>query len=134
MTMNTAGTVTMMTVPVLFVLLPPPRTPLQRFEFERAYMGTAARVVLYARDAEQARLLADGAFARIGELDARLSDYRDDTELIRLCDSAGGPAVRVSADLLRVLDAANRFAEATDGAFDVTVGPVSRVWRRARAV
>jgi len=133
MGMNTAGTVTMMTVPVLFVLLTPPRTPLQRFEFERPYMGTTARVVLFARDAERARSLALGAFARIAEIDARLSDYRDDTELMQLCDKAGGPAVRVSGDLLRVLDAAQRLAVRTDGAFDVTIGPVSRVWRRARA-
>jgi thiamine biosynthesis lipoprotein len=107
---------------------------LARFEFERALMGTAARVVLYAPDAETARRLADGAFARMAELDARLSDYRDDSELMELCDRAGGPAVRVSGDLLRVLVAAQRLAARTDGAFDVTVGPVTRLWRRARAV
>ena len=104
-----------------------------RFEFERALMGTAARIVLFARDAETAGTLAEGAFARIAELDAKLSDYRDDSELMLLCDKAGGPAVRVSRDLLRVLDAAQRFAARTDGAFDVTIGPASRLWRRARA-
>jgi thiamine biosynthesis lipoprotein len=96
-------------------------------------MGTTARVVLYGRDESTARALADGAFARIGELDARLSDYREDTELMRLGANAGGPAVPVSDDLLRVLDAAQRVASRTGGAFDVTVGPVSRLWRRARA-
>jgi FAD:protein FMN transferase len=96
-------------------------------------MGTTARVVVYAGDAARARSLADGAFARMAELDARLTDYREDSELMRLCAKAGGPAVRVSDDLLRVLEAALRFARQTDGAFDVTVGPVSRLWRRARA-
>jgi thiamine biosynthesis lipoprotein len=96
-------------------------------------MGTAARVVLYAPDASAARAAADGAFARIAELDGRLSDYREDTELMRLCARAGGPDVQVSEDLARVLDAAQVIARRTDGAFDVTIGPVSRLWRRARA-
>src|SRR5688572_25722225 len=123
-------------VPIAVVLLVHATTssgvPL-RFEFEQRHMGTLARVVVYTRDPETARGLADGAFARIAELDARLSDYRDDSEVMRLCAKAGGPPVGVSGDLLRVLDASLRFARQTDGAFDVTVGPVSRVWRRARA-
>jgi thiamine biosynthesis lipoprotein len=65
-------------------------------------------------------------------LDA-VSDYREDSELMQLCAKAGGPAVGVSDDLLRVLDAALRLSRRTDGAFDVSVGPVSRIWRRARA-
>jgi thiamine biosynthesis lipoprotein len=106
---------------------------LRRFEFTAPYMGTKARIVLYARDADSARRLSDAAFTRIAELDARLSDYRDDSELMQLCAKAGGPATGVSDDLLRVLDAALGFSRQTDGAFDVTVGPVSRLWRRARA-
>jgi thiamine biosynthesis lipoprotein len=40
--------------------------------------------------------------------------------------------VAVSDDLWRVLRRARRVAELSDGAFDVTVGPVVRLWRRAR--
>src|SRR5687768_16492772 len=47
-----------------------------RFEFQQAHMGTTARVVLYTDNAAKARDLADRAFARIAELDSRLSDYR----------------------------------------------------------
>jgi thiamine biosynthesis lipoprotein len=105
---------------------------LERFEFEQPHMGTTARVVLYAPDALQARTLAGRAFARIGELDARLSDYRADSELLALCRAAGGPPVTVSDDLYTVLAAAQRISQQTEGAFDVSVGPVSRLWRRAR--
>jgi thiamine biosynthesis lipoprotein len=96
-------------------------------------MGTAARIVLFAAGEARARAAADRAFARIAELDARLSDYREDSELMRLCAKAGGPGVAVSDDLARVLDAAQRMARRSGGAFDVTIGPVSRLWRRARA-
>jgi thiamine biosynthesis lipoprotein len=96
-------------------------------------MGTAARVVLYASDAKSAESLAARAFARIGDLDARLSDYRESSELMKLSRGAGGPAVEVSADLFTVLDAAQQLSHRTGGAFDVTIGPVTRLWRRARA-
>lgn len=121
----------MLMAPVLFVRAE--GGGLQRFEFAQPHMGTSARVVLYARDAAAARAAADRAFLRIGELDARLSDYREDTEVMRLCARAGGPAVEVSEDLARVLDEAQQVARQTRGAFDVTIGPVSRLWRRARA-
>ncbi len=104
-----------------------------RFEFTEPHMGTTARVVLYARDANTARDAATAAFSRIAELDARLSDYRDTSELMALCRRAGGPPVAVSHDLFTVLSAARRFAVSTAGAFDVTIGPVTHLWRRARA-
>lgn len=69
------------------------------------------------------------AFLRIGELDQKLSDYKDDSELNRVCRAGGG---EVSEDLATVIDAAQRLAADSDGAFDITLGPVIRLWRAAR--
>src|SRR5262249_31998707 len=55
-----------------------------------------------------------------------------DSELMRLCDRAGGPPVKVSDDLFTVLQRSRAVWERSGGAFDVTVGPVVRLWRRAR--
>ena len=96
-------------------------------------MGTTVRVVLYASDAPAAEALAAAAFSRIGALEDRLSDYRESSELMALCRAAGRAPIPVSEDLFTVLTAAHAFASRTHGAFDVTVGPVSRVWRHARA-
>ena len=63
---------------------------------------------------------------------AAFSDYDPESELMRLCDQAGGPPVKVSEDLFRILTLARHWSEASDGAFDVTIGPVGRLWRRAR--
>lgn len=104
----------------------------QRFEFEAPHMGTLARVVVYAPSRAAAEGGARAAFARIGELDARLSDYRSDSEVEALARAAGGPPRRVSPDLLAVLQQAQELARRSDGAFDVTAGPLSRVWRAAR--
>jgi thiamine biosynthesis lipoprotein len=61
-----------------------------------------------------------------------MSDYAPASELNGVCRQAGGAPVAVSEDLFRVLARAQELAAATSGAFDVTCGPVVRLWRRAR--
>ena len=107
--------------------------PLQRFEFSRARMGTEFRIVLYATDSLEASVAAASAFARIADLEQRLSDYRPDSELSRLGTTAGmDQAVRVSDDLWTVLVESQRWAHRSGGAFDITIGPLTRLWRWAR--
>lgn len=95
-------------------------------------MGIDARIIVYAIDQNQAEKACTSAFARIAELDECMSDYRIESELNRLCRKAGSGPVKVSPDLLKVLLRAQEVARLSNGAFDVTVGPVVRVWRAAR--
>jgi len=95
-------------------------------------MGTEFHIALFADDRKVAESAARAAFERIDELEGLLSDYDASSELRRLCALA--PSTRpipVSNDLWNVLAAANEVSAATDGAFDVTVGPYVRLWRRA---
>lgn len=106
---------------------------LGRFRFERAEMGVPFRITLYARDEAFARKAADAAFERVEGLNAVLSDYEPDSELNRLSASAGkGVAVKVSADVWRVLALSQEMARRSEGAFDITIGPLVELWRRAR--
>ena len=105
-----------------------------RYEFSSRQMGTEARIVLFAASDAAARGAADQAFARIAALDAVMSDYRDDSELMALCRQAGTGPVHISDDLFRVLDASQRLARESGGAFDVTAAPLIHLWRRARRV
>jgi thiamine biosynthesis lipoprotein len=106
---------------------------LQRFEFTEVHMAVDFRIVLYAEDDAAAKQAATAAFARIKQLDEELSDYKADSELSRLSDTAPSPQpVHVSDDLWRVLAASKRVSAQTGGAFDCTVGPVVKLWRRAR--
>jgi thiamine biosynthesis lipoprotein len=91
-------------------------------------MGTLFRIKLYAADAEQAKSAFRAAFDRVRDLDAILSDYKPDSELNRISRNP----IRISEDLFQVLDASQKLAEETAGAFDVTLGPVIRLWREAR--
>lgn len=95
-------------------------------------MGTTFRIVLHGAEEGTARAAADAAFARIAEIDARLSDYRGDSELNALCRGPVSQSKPVSHDLYSVLARARDVSQASDGAFDVTVGPLVRLWRRAK--
>lgn len=106
---------------------------LKRFAFEKAEMGLPFRVTLFAPDEATAKAAADAAFARVEELNGVLSDYDDESEISRLSRTSGsGKSVPVSEDLWRVLERGQELAEKTDGAFDVTIGPLVNLWRRAR--
>lgn len=112
------------------------RAPLVRHEFAHGAMGTEFRLVLYAADGQVARRAAEAAFARIADLDAALSDYRPESELSRLGRLSDGPCptawTALSSELACVLAEAEDVARASSGAFDVTVGPLVELWRRAR--
>ncbi|MBX3377332.1 MAG: alpha-L-fucosidase [Phycisphaeraceae bacterium] len=105
---------------------------LQRAEFTQLLMGVQAKVVVYAPSRESAESGARAVFDRIAALEEVMSDYRQESELSRLNQGAGGAAVRVSEDLWEALSAAKRIAAATDGAYDPTIGPLVRLWRESR--
>ncbi len=126
---------------VLFALgavlchLMPAEPAAQKFEFKSKHMGTTFRIVLYAADKDTAKNAASAAFARVGELDGVMSDYKKDSELMLLCKrfaTDAGEPVKVGPDLFVVLHKAEELSKRSDGAFDVTVGPVVQLWRLAR--
>lgn len=111
---------------------PSPTTPLKRMEESRRCMGTTLRLVIHAPTEARGRVALDRAFARAEVLNGILSDYQNSSELMRLCARAGGPPTVVSRELFTVLTSAQELSRLTDGAFDVTIGPISRLWRLAR--
>jgi len=106
--------------------------PPERFEFRELHMGTEARLVLYAPSPDVAERAAAAGFRRIAELDSLLSDYRPDSELSRLSAQAGAGPRPIGDDLFHLLARATETARLTDGAFDITMGPVVLLWREAR--
>ena len=102
---------------------------LERFEAVEPHMGSMVRIVVNAKDQAQARQAFQAAFARVGELDGTLSDFKPESELNRLCAAR---SMVVSRDLFRVLEASQRLAAESDGAFDITIGPLIRLWREVR--
>jgi FAD:protein FMN transferase len=108
------------------------QSTLHRYESVEPYMGTLVKITVYTSDEQAATKAFRSAFDRIGDLDHILSDYKADSELNRIATTAVGRAMKVSDDLFTVLAVSQELAAATDGAFDVTQGPVIRLWREAR--
>lgn len=128
-------TALMFTLALMFVSIcdaKPSSVQPQRYAFSQPHMGTIFRIVLYAPDKDQAEDVADQAFARVEQLDRIMSDYRETSELMSLCRRAGSGPVRVGRDLYEVIERAQKIAAESDGAFDITIGPVVKLWRRAR--
>jgi thiamine biosynthesis lipoprotein len=65
---------------------------------------------------------------RLNEINRQMSTYLDDSELSRFNRHADGDWFAVSPEFALVVSTAQQIAEGTDGAFDVTVGPLVNLW------
>lgn len=101
-----------------------------RFGFTRYLMGTEVKILLYAADSTEAAGAAGKAFDHITELNEQLSDYLIDSEVSKLSKTRGQP-IAVGENLWNVLTTGQKIARASEGSFDVTVGPLTLLWRKA---
>jgi len=92
-------------------------------------MRTRFEIVL-ADELDPADLRAAGeeAFDEIERVEAQLSAHRDESELARLNAEAAARPVRVDARFFSLLERAIELSSATDGTFDMTVGPLLKLW------
>lgn len=103
-----------------------------RYTFTHPQMGTTFRIVLYAEGEAQAARAARRAWARLDTLNQLLSDYVPQSALNQFDGQAGdGHWHQLPPDLWQVLQAAQTVYRRSGGAFDVSIGPLSRLWRRA---
>jgi thiamine biosynthesis lipoprotein len=122
---------TLLLIGILLVPLIGGATPAQRAYASREYryvMGTSVQVQASGGDEATRRTAIDEAFAAFDEVDRLMSNYRDDSELALINRSAARGVVSVSDPMFGVLDAARRVSSASQGAFDITVGPLVRLW------
>ena len=103
-----------------------------RYESSAQKLGTTFRVTCFPSDTLQGALLMEQVWKKVDSLDQVLSDYREDSEVTRLSLSAGKHQwIKVSDSLWDVLMIAQKIARQSEGVFDVTIGPLSKLWRRA---
>ncbi len=100
----------------------------------RPIMGTFARIVAVAADSNTAKRCIETAFAEIEKVDELMSDYKSDSEISEVNRDGFKRAVKVSKSTYEVLQRSVEFSKLTQGAFDVTIGPLVDLWRLAAAV
>jgi FAD:protein FMN transferase len=110
-----------------------PPSSLERFTFQEKQMGVDFTITVYAPTKAIANRATSAAFQRIKKLNGVLSDYDLNSEL-SLLGKISGPRkpVKISPDMLFVLSRSLALSKKTNGAFDITLGHLTRHWRRAR--
>jgi FAD:protein FMN transferase len=97
----------------------------------REVMGTLARIVVVAKHEWQGKRCIEAGFEQLKRIDAMMSDYKDDSELSRVNREAFANPVKVSPELFEILQKSVEFSRLSNGAFDITVGPLVDLWHKA---
>lgn len=105
--------------------------PFEADSGSRPVMGTFARVIVIAEDRKAAEACVKSAFVQIEKIDELMSYHNPDSGISRLNRSAFDDPVKVMPMTYQVIKKAVEFSRLTDGAFDVTVGPLVDLWREA---
>jgi len=97
----------------------------------REVMGTFARIVAVGTGEKKCKEAITAAMQKIRRVDELMSDYKENSEISQVNRLAHHQPVKVSKDTFEVLRKSIEFSRLTDGAFDVTVGPIVDLWRSA---
>jgi thiamine biosynthesis lipoprotein len=99
-----------------------------RLEASAEAMGSPFTLVLYGEDQAKLEALAEEAFGEVRRLDRALSNYLPSSEWSAMNRNAAARPVKLSDELFRLLSACLEYSRRSEGAFDISVGPLMKVW------
>ncbi len=102
-----------------------PRT-LQKTE---TIMGTDVTITVVAGTIEESEAAIEAGMAELRRLDAMMSLYKDGSEITKVNLAAGKKPVKVSPEMMEVMERAAEISELSGGVFDITVGPLVVLWQ-----
>jgi len=98
---------------------------------QRVVMGTFFRIIAVAENKAIARKSIEAGFEKIKMVDDLMSTYKPESEVSAVNDNAFKSPVKISGPFMEILLKSIEYSKLTDGAFDVTVGPIVKLWREA---
>jgi FAD:protein FMN transferase len=99
-----------------------------RLETNIDAMGSTYTLILYGDDENQMRSASEEAAEEARRLDRMLSNYQAASEWSELSREAASHPVKVSPEDFDLLEACVSYSRASEGAFDITVGPLMKIW------
>ncbi len=105
-----------------------PQSELKKVERSLNAMGTTFTIDMYGPDLGQMQSASEQAFDEVRRLDQMLSNYIPDSELSRVNAGAGDHPVQVSKEFFDLLAECLEYSRKGEGSFDITVGPLMKVW------
>lgn len=94
----------------------------------RVALYTVVTITVYSDSKQKAGTAIDNAFKELDRLGKLLNFYSEDSEASLINKYAGIEPVKVSKDTLEVIDKALYISKSTDGAFDITIGSIVKLW------
>lgn len=114
-------------LPAIFSCAPREQELQKRTQF---IMGTLVEITVREMDVDKAQSAISSAFDEIRRLEKLMSTHLADSEISQLNDLAGGePPLAVSPDVLDVIRRGIYWGNKSQGALDISIGPVSRLWQ-----
>ena len=109
---------------------PRARQPEQLAHYEAARMSMACEyaIELYGSAAGAFPRIVDEAFDEVDRIDRLMSNYKSDSPLSRINREAARHPVAVDHELFDFIVESMRYLHDSDGAFDITVGPLMKAW------
>ncbi len=104
------------------------RAPAEPEVLSGRIFGTFFEVSISGEDNFDHETIKTGVLATLNEVDRQMSTYRQDSVLNELNRSPLGTAVAVPNELFYVLQTAEHISQASNGAFDTTVGALVNLW------
>ena len=88
-------------------------------------MGTVIQLKVYGKNADKA---TEKALQRISDIENKMSVNIETSEITKLNAKAGISQVKLSADTYSVIEKAIHYSKLTEGALDVTIEPIVKLW------
>ncbi|MFN7947398.1 MAG: FAD:protein FMN transferase [Blastocatellia bacterium] len=101
---------------------------LVRYEDSRISMACAYSIVVYGDESQPLSRIVSDAFDEVDRIDRLMSHYKPDSPLSRLNREAALRPVKAERELFDFIAECLRYSRASDGAFDITVGPLMKAW------
>ena len=104
----------------------------ERWDDVRQYFGTSVRATICypMEEREKARSAMDALWQKFSELHAHMNAF-DPSSDVSLLNASSGRTIKVHDDVYVLLTKSKNYAGMTAGVFDITVGPLMSLWKRA---
>jgi FAD:protein FMN transferase len=99
-----------------------------RYEGSRVSMACTYSIVVYGKDAKQLPLIVDAGLDEVDRIDNLMSNYKPDSALTRINKEASAGPVLVEPELFDFIELCVKYSQESEGAFDITVGPLMKAW------
>jgi FAD:protein FMN transferase len=98
------------------------------FKETRNSMYTVVSLTVVSRTEDQAKKVINDSFTELDRVASLLNFYSESSEISLINRQAGEKPAKVSKDTLDIIEKAIYVSEVTEGAFDITVGPLVKLW------